>query len=439
LCASVLLAAAGCAPRLPPAPATQAYPEFVYPAVPEALAAGRAARDHERGWRHLQGGDLAGAAAGFGLALRRAPSFYPATTGEGYVALASERHEAALAAFDAALSRAPRYAPALVGRGHALLGLERGGEAADAFERAATADPALSYLGSRVAVLRLRAIQDRIARARAAADAGRLEEARAAYGAAIADSPDSAFLHRELAQVEVRHGAADRALEHFRRAAELDPADAGILVEIGALLEAGEDLDGALGSYREAYDLQPDPELAERMAGLRARAREARLPAEFRAIPASRQLTRGELAALVGVRFESLLAAAPARQVVLTDARGHWAADWIQRVAEAGVMDPFENHTFQPDLAVQRSDLASVARRLALLEDSSRPGLSLRPGNRPKIADVSPTHLSYPAVSFVVASGLMPLADGRFQASRVVSGAEAVDLIDRLRQSPSTR
>ena len=39
-------------------------------------------------------------------------------------------------------------------------------------------------------------------------------------------SPDSAFLHRELGQLERRAGNADRALEHLRRAVDLDPADA---------------------------------------------------------------------------------------------------------------------------------------------------------------------------------------------------------------------
>jgi tetratricopeptide (TPR) repeat protein len=438
--ALVALGGAGCAARMPAVPASLAHPEFVHPAVPASLRAGSAARDHERGWRYLQADNLERAAEAFSQALRRVPSFHPSMAGQGYVALASGRLEDALEAFDKALARDPAYAPALAGRGHALLALDRADAAADAFEAAVTADPALSDLNGRVAVLRLRSIQTRIARAREAAAAGRLAEARAAYQSAIEASPESAFLHRELAQVEVRRGAADAALEHLRKAADLDPDDAAARVEIGTLLEARDDFDGALGSYREAYELQPDPELAERITAVRARARDARLPAEFRAIASASQLTRGELAALIGVRFEPLLGTAPSRSVVLTDIRGHWAAEWIQRVVEAGVMDAFENHTFQPGLVVRRSDLAAVARRIALLEDSSRPGLGLRQANRPGIADVSPSHLSYPAVSFVVASGLMPLADGsRFQPSRAVTGAEAVDLVDRLRSPSPTR
>jgi hypothetical protein len=48
------------------------------------------------------------------------------------------------------------------------------------------------------------------------------------------------------------------------------------------------------------------------------------------------------------------------------------------------------------------------------------------------IADVPPAHLSHPAVSLAVASGVMPLAGGNFDLLRPVSGAEAMDVVGRL-------
>lgn len=434
LALALAVSVAACAARVPPVPAVQAHPDFVYPSVPKALQGTRAASLHDRGWRYLQADDPGRAGEAFGSALERRPDFYPALAGQGYVALAVGRHTRALEAFEASLQHAVSYAPALVGRGQALLALERGDEAAAAFEAAMTADPSLSGLRGRVQVLRFRSVQERIERARGAADAGRLDEARTAYVAALAASPDSAFLHRELGMVERRRGAVDEALGHLRRAVELDPTDAASLIAIGELLEARNDFDGALDAYRRALELGPDEELATRIAATGERARDARLPPEFREIPSLPQLTRGDLAALLGVRFEPVIAAAPVRQVVMTDTRGHWAETWIRLVAGAGVMDPFENHTFQPAAPVRRVDLATAVRSLALLIDSRRPELSLRLADRPAIADVTPTHLSYPAVSFVVASGLMPMLEGnRFQVSRAVSGAEAIAVVERLR------
>jgi tetratricopeptide (TPR) repeat protein len=406
--------------------------------VPEALQGSRAASDVERGWRHLQLGDTAKAGLAFASALDRRPAFYPAMAGQGYVALATGGHAQALDAFDAALLRSQAYVPALVGRGQALVGLSRGDEAIAAFESALEADPALTGLAERVEVLRLRRVQDRIADARAAVEAGRLDEARQVYERVVALTPESAFIHRELGMVESRRGDVDSALAHLGRAVELDPLDGLSLEEIGRLHEQRQNLDAALISYQDAYDLDPRPALAARIAVLEERVRDARLPAEFRSIPERTPLTRGDLAALIGVRFEAALAAAPRRQVVMTDTRGHWAEAWIRVAAETGVMDPFENHTFRPHEAVRRVDLANVARRVALLLDSRRAELSLRPEARPPIADVSPTHLGYPAISFVVASGVMPLVDGRrFQVSLAVTGAEAVTVVERLKALPA--
>jgi hypothetical protein len=134
------------------------------------------------------------------------------------------------------------------------------------------------------------------------------------------------------------------------------------------------------------------------------------------------------------VRLEPVLRAARQRQVVVTDARGHWAAPYIAAVVNAGIMDAFDNHTFQPRQRVRRIDLATAANRVLAVLTQRNPALRARWPDRPKIADMPPSHLSYPAVSTAVASGVMPLLEGeRFQMTRPVSGTEAVDTIERLR------
>ena len=205
-------------------------------------------------------------------------------------------------------------------------------------------------------------------------------------------------------------------------------------MQLGELLESQQDFAGAAAAYREAAALEPSPELTARAAAAAERARDAALPAPFRAIPTATSLTRGDLAALIGVRLEALLGRAAARQVVMTDVTGHWAAAWITRVARAGVMDPYENHTFQPRETIDRGDLALAVSRLITLAASQRPALKQALAQRPAVADMAPGHLRYPAVAVAVSSGVLPLLDGnRFAVGRAVSGAEAVAAIDRVR------
>jgi tetratricopeptide (TPR) repeat protein len=435
---ALAVALAACAPRVvapPPAiPASPAYPDFIYPAVPAALSGSDVASRIDRGWRYLQNDDPGQAQEEFDAALQRDPVFVPAHAGRGYVALARGRHERAIESFDRALERDPRYAPALVGRGQALLGLEREAEALDAFEAALAVDPSLTQLGNRVEVLRFRRVQAAIEAARRAAAAGNVADARRHYGTALSASPESAFLHRELAVVEQRAGNVPVALERYRRATELDPQDARSFEQIGVILEARGDDAEALAAFQRAAEIDPRPEITDRLIALSERLREADLPEPLRAIPGTPQITRAQLAALLAVRFEDVLRTAPARQLVMTDTRGHWAQEWMQTVAAASVMDLRENYAFQPEAGVSRVDLAQAVRRLTLLAAPQRPDLALASDKAPVIADVSTTHLNYAAVSFAVATNLMPLLDGeRFDVSRPVSGPEALEVLGRLR------
>ena len=443
LCVSVTLwfvtsYLAACAPRtVPPPPAMPAvvrHPEFMFPVVPQPLQRAIGVEHIDIGWRYLQNDDLRNASREFTTALKRNPSLYPAQTGEAYVALARGDHDRALAAFDTALRADSSYVPALVGKGQTLLAVDREGEALAAFEAALRADPTLLDVQRRLEVLRFRNAQEVIAAARAAGAAGRLEDARAAYERALRTSPESAFLHRELGIVERRGGNVDAALGHLRRAIELDPSDSVSLVAVGDILAERQDFTGAEGAYRKAASIEPTVELNAKIASTVERSREARLPAEFRAISQAAQITRGDLAALIGVRLGPVVAQSAPRQVVITDTRDHWASDWITQVAQAGIIEPFENHTFQPRAQVRRGDLASAASRVVNLLAARDPALRKRIGERPPIADMSASHLSYPAAAVAVTSGVMPLLPGdRFQVSRAVTGAEAVETIERLR------
>jgi hypothetical protein len=144
-------------------------------------------------------------------------------------------------------------------------------------------------------------------------------------------------------------------------------------------------------------------------------------------------VTRSEVASLIGIRLESLVARARPRQSIITDIRGHWAQPWIGPVVRAGVMDTLANYEFEPGRQVRRAELATTVSRLLTLIAAMKPELAKKwQAASIAISDVAPTHLSYPAVSAAVASGVMPLNGGNFELLRAVSGAEVMDIISRL-------
>ena len=167
----------------------------------------------------------------------------------------------------------PSYVPALIGRGRVLLELDRDAEALASFEAALAKDPSLTDLRSRVDVLRFRAMQDLLAKAQTATDARRWDEALAIYQQAIAASPDSAFLYRDLASVEQKQGAPLRRSSIIAKPSSSTPSDARSLAAVAAILDSQGDAVGALSTYERARALDPSEVPENVIARLRARRR----------------------------------------------------------------------------------------------------------------------------------------------------------------------
>jgi len=438
LAVGVAMSVSACAARVAPTPpvvGTPRYPNFLFPSVPDEYAASPGAATHQRAWLFLQAGDLREARRGFTTVLQAQRDFFPAEVGLAYVDLADRDVDEAIAKFGRTIGERPSYVPALIGRGEALLVAGRDGDALESFEAALTIDASLTAVQRRIDVLRFRGLQAFVDAGRRAASAGAIDEARRQYERALSASPESGFLHRELAALERDAGALPTARTHAREATTLDPADAAAFVLTGEIEEALGAYDAAVDAYRRAADLEPSESLDEKLARATALADYARLPDEYRAITASPVISRGALAALIGVRLRGLLDdAARGGAELVTDVRDHWAAAWILAVANAGVMEVYPNHTFQPAAGVRRGELARAVSQL--LNQIARRNAAIAQrwtGALVSFRDLSSNHLLYPDASRSVAAGILSSLPGeRFGLSDTVSGADAVVAVERV-------
>jgi small subunit ribosomal protein S17 len=109
------------------------------------------------------------------------------------------------------------------------------------------------------------------------------------------------------------------------------------VVEVLTHVELPEVVPGAI-DLELLGEVKTEEPVEEPAAAVAEKAHDAQLPAEFRAIATSSQITRGDLAALIGVRLDDMFRTAPVREVVITDTQGHWAAAWIAPVASVSAM-----------------------------------------------------------------------------------------------------
>jgi tetratricopeptide (TPR) repeat protein len=432
-----------CAPKTTP-PAVVTSPRFPTYPQPEVPAALRASRDvvehHDLAWRRLQSGDLRGANRDFAALLKQHPTLYPAETGLGFVHLAGREFKTAATRFSAVVARQARYVPALIGLAEAQIGLNNDGQAIAALERVLAVDPKREAVRTRLELVRFRMVQSLIDEARRARQANRLDAAEQAFEQALAASPTSTLILRELAQVELRAGRADDAEAHVRRAVKLDAGDAEGHAALGEVLEARGRIRDAAASYRRAASLDDRPEWRKVAAELSEKADMAALPREFGSLSGSATITRAHLAAYVGARLGTLIEAAPRRTVaVATDIGRHWASPWILPVTRAGVMNVYPNHTFQPGTAVRRGDLAQVmAQLIGLAVPARSTALSGWRAARPRFPDLPPSNVFYQAAALAVAAGLMSTdAGGNFRPTQPATGADLTKAVARIDQLSS--
>jgi len=429
VCGQLLVA---CSARTPVITAP-VFPEFPFLTVPTELAGTSSAVDHVRAWAFLQSGDVDSAALGFAAALRETPEFYPSAAGLGFVELARGQPNVALEGFDRALVGLPTYVPALLGRGEALLGGGRIVEAIESFSAALEADPGLSDLRPRIAELEFNALMEQVALAREAREAGRLDLARATYERVIAASPESGFLYVELADVERRREDPEAALQRLERAVTLDPNTVDAWMLMSEIYLESDDLDRAEQALLRADAIAPGADVTRRLEELEARRRAAELPSDYWDIERSEAVTRGQFAALLGVQFESVLPTLTGQSdesaAIITDAREHWAYEWMIAMARSGLMQTDVNYRFQPGRVVTRSQLAQVMVRMLRLA-GVQPATPVVPW---RFSDLAPEHLGYPAASEVVTAGLLTLVDSTaFRPERTVAGSEAVAALGQL-------
>lgn len=151
-------------------------------------------------------------------------------------------------------------------------------------------------------------------------------------------------------------------------------------------------------------------------------------------------ITRGDLSALIIslLPFHSLpwsVGPPPANPMVVLDISSHWAKPFIKEILEYRIMEPFPNHTFQPEKRIMRFELAEILDRILNKIGFSEKQDAMDTTGNCQVSDVFREHLSYASIERVLSLGLMNCDENeRFLPDQFISGSQAFDIILRLKK-----
>lgn len=353
--------------------------------------------------------------------------------GRGFLALQAQDFQAAEQGFQEALGSDPELV--LAHMGLAQVALARGDEdqAYSQYLEILKREPDHAWAKPRFEDLREKKTEEFTAEARRAVDAGDSEAGKKAYLKALFYSPESVKANLDLAELYRKEKNVASAALHYKAANAGAPKDRTILKEYAETLSEAEQYGRSLDVYELLAEVDPkDKAIRDRIESLKNRLGIYELPSLYNDIPASEGISREELAALVAVKFKGVLEGGEAPPTILVDIATSWASRFILKATAQGVMESYENHTFQPKKIINRAELAETLVRLVnfLKNKGYRFAPQMTP-DRVQVSDVPPDNYFHAPIVQIVAYQIMDLGPQRtFRPDAVVRGPEAIGALD---------
>jgi Tfp pilus assembly protein PilF len=383
----------------------------------------------EEAWQDLRSGRNERAGKAFA---KLGPGSPVSQLGRGFLALQAQDLQAAEQSFNEALGPDPGLVLAHMGLAQVALARGDDDQAYSQYREILKLEPDQGWAKPRFEALREKKTEEFTAEARRAIESGETEAGKTAYLKALFYSPESVEANLDLARIYRKEKNAQSAALHYRAASAGDPENRTILKEYAETLSEAEQYGRSLDIYEIIAEANPkDKTVRDRIAGLKDRLGIYELPSLYNDIQASGSISREELAALVGVKFKSVLDGGEAPPILI-DIATSWASRFILKATALGIMESYENHTFQPKKIINRAELAETLVRLVnFLKNKGYRFAPQMPPDRVQLSDVPPDNYFHAAIVQIVAYQIMDLGPQRtFRPDAVVEGREAIGALD---------
>jgi tetratricopeptide (TPR) repeat protein len=218
------------------------------------------------------------------------------------------------------------------------------------------------------------------------------------------------------------------AEKHYLKT-DLTAADGkGAMLEIADELKAREKYDEALMVYQKLQKADPDDfKLNEKVNEIKDLMYESNLPQKFKDIFFKEDLTREDLAALIGYYFDKYLEI-PGLPAIISDISDSFAQEYIIKICSNKIMCLNPDHSFILFKKVTRGEFSKIIKSLLDYLERSGSTLSLFSNRRlEKPVDIPSHHYTYSTILQIINLGIMELdEEGRFNPTFLITPSDAM-------------
>lgn len=383
------------------------------------------------GWQNLKLGKPKEALENFKQSLSVDEKLY---VGFGYAFLAQNKLPLARRNFEKALEINPDNWQAHFGLGHLYELLKEKERAFRIYAALLTKYPENNWVKERYEYIKASETQKYLDKARQFKMVNQSEQYIQALEKAALYSPEMSEIEIEMGDFFYSQGQYDTAVKHYENVVQRFPHKEDILVKLAGVYENTQKYDDAVVVYKRLLELKPgNMTYINKVNDLKIKFYDINLPTKFKNIFFKRDITREDLAALIGHYFDRYLE--NRSPVIITDIGGSFAKEQVIKVCTLGIMEVRPDHSFDRFLQVDRAAFAVVIDRLLrYLEKERGYTVNLAPAGKDLLPrDISPLHKHYKIITFMVNAQLLKLdKENQFHPTLKVTPTEVLTSIRKI-------
>jgi tetratricopeptide (TPR) repeat protein len=260
-----------------------------------------------------------------------------------------------------------------------------------------------------------------------------------ALKSAIRYSPEMSDIKKELGDFLFQQEQFEPAAKYYEMILESSPNNQEVMMKLALVYEKLNKFDAAVLIYKRIQEFKPgDLKVINKINELKEKFYDWNLPVKFKNIFFKEEITREELAALIGYYFDKYLE--QHTPVIITDISGSFAMEQIIRVCSLNIMSLRPDHSFGRFPKINRAQFAEVLNALIqYLENAGSGHYSIQFSPLDEViepADISPLHKLYNIIKFMVNSGIMKLDEEKnFNPTLNISPTHVLEALKKILNS----